>query len=89
MTIFLSSSSFFFFFFWLSVHIVVNNCPSPRFHTILMVIFTCYYTWHLGLAIVSRIYRLHHCGGFDSAYVHVNINDQSHDRNDENCMFKD
>jgi hypothetical protein len=54
-----------------------------------MVIFTCYYTWHLGLAIVSRIYRLHHCGGFDSAYVHVNINDQSHDRNDENCMFKD
>lgn len=39
--------------------------------------FTCYYTWHLGLAIVGRIHGLHHCGGFDSVYVHVNINDQS------------
>jgi len=36
--------------------------------------FTCYYTWHLGLAIVGRIYGLHHCGGFDSVYVYVNIN---------------
>jgi hypothetical protein len=52
------------------MNIVVNNCRSPRFHTILMLIFTCYYTWHLG-----HIYGLYHCGGFDSAYVHANIND--------------
>jgi hypothetical protein len=42
-----------------------------------MLIYICYYTWHLGLAIVGCIYGLHHCGGFHSAYVHVNINDQS------------
>ncbi len=58
------------------MNIVVNNCPSPRFHTILMLVFTCYYTWHLGLAIVGHIYGLHQCGGFDSAYVDENINDQ-------------
>jgi hypothetical protein len=41
-----------------------------------MLVFTCYYTWHLGLAIVGHIYGLHQCGGFDSAYVDENINDQ-------------
>jgi hypothetical protein len=63
-------------FFLLFVNIVVNNCPSPRFHTIPMLIFTCYYTWHFGLIIVGRIYGPHHCRGFNSAYVYVNINDQ-------------
>lgn len=63
-------------FFLLSMNIVRNNYPSPRFHTIILLIFTWYYIWHLGLAIVGHIYGLHHCGGFDSAYVHVNRNDQ-------------
>jgi hypothetical protein len=62
-------------FFLLFVNIIRNNYPSPRFQTILMLIFTCYYTWHLGLTIVGHIYGLYHCGGFDSSYVHVNIND--------------
>jgi hypothetical protein len=39
----------------LFVNIVINNCPSPRFYMILMLIFTYWHTWHLMLVVKTMV----------------------------------
>jgi hypothetical protein len=37
----------------LFVNIKMSSCPSPRFHMILMPIFTCCHTWHATLLTIT------------------------------------
>jgi len=39
----------------LFVNVVINNCPSPRFYMILMLIFTYWCTWHLMLVVKTMV----------------------------------
>jgi hypothetical protein len=69
MVIMLSTSSLIF------VNIVVNYYPeSPGSHEFDVDLYLLPY---LAFNIIGHNYELHHHGGSNGAYVHVNMNDQS------------